>query len=51
MLKNIIKYVLSLAVAGGLMWYVFKDMDLGAMWAKFENANHWWLVLVAVFTA
>jgi len=42
--------VLSLAIAGGLMWYVFKDMDLSAMWAKFENANHWWLILVAIFT-
>ena len=50
MIKNIVKYVLSLTVAGGLMWYVFKDMDLAAMWAKFENANHWWLVLVVIFT-
>ena len=50
MIKNIVKYVLSLTVAGGLMWYVFKDMDLAAMWAKFENANHWWLILVAIFT-
>ena len=50
MIKNIVKYVLSLTVAGGLMWYVFKDMDLAAMWAKFENANHWWLILVVIFT-
>lgn len=49
-MKNILKYCLSLTIAGGLMWYVFKDMDLAAMWAKFENANHWWLILVTLFT-
>jgi hypothetical protein len=49
-MKNILKYCLSLAIAGGLMWYVFKDMDLAAMWAKFQNANHSWLILVTVFT-
>ncbi len=49
-MKNILKYCLSLAIAGGLMWYVFKDMDLAAMWSKFQNANHSWLILVTVFT-
>ncbi len=49
-MKNILKYCLSLAIAGGLMWYVFKDMDLAAMWAKFQNANHWWLIVVALCT-
>ncbi len=49
-MKNILKYLLSLAIAGGLMWYVFKDMDLAAMWAKFQNANHSWLILVTIFT-
>lgn len=49
-MKNILKYCLSLAIAGGLMWYVFKDMDLAAMWAKFQNANHSWLILVTLFT-
>lgn len=49
-MKNILKYCLSLAIAGGLMWYVFKDMDLAAMWAKFQNANHSWLILVTIFT-
>ena len=48
--KNTLKYLISLAVAGGLMWFVFKDMDLAAMWAKFENANHAWLILVIIFT-
>ena len=49
-IKNTLKYLVSLAVAGGLMWFVFKDMDLAAMWAKFENANHAWLILVVIFT-
>ncbi|MEI7586537.1 lysylphosphatidylglycerol synthase transmembrane domain-containing protein [Runella sp.] len=49
-MKNILKYCLSLAIAGGLMWYVFKDMDLAAMWSKFQNANHSWLILVTLFT-
>ena len=49
-MKNILKYCLSLAVAGGLMWYVFKDMDLASMWAKFQHANHSWLILVTIFT-
>lgn len=49
-MKNILKYCLSLAVAGGLMWYVFKDMDIASMWAKFQHANHSWLILVTIFT-
>ncbi|MFN4145021.1 MAG: lysylphosphatidylglycerol synthase transmembrane domain-containing protein [Runella sp.] len=49
-MKNILKYLISLAIAGGLMWYVFKDMDLAAMWVKFQNANHAWLILVTIFT-
>jgi len=49
-MKNILKYLISLAVAAGLMWYVFKDMDLAAMWAKFQHANHWWLIPVVIFS-
>ena len=49
-MKNILKYCLSLGVAGGLMWYVFKDMDIASMWAKFQHANHSWLILVTIFT-
>lgn len=49
-MKKTLQYLLSLAVAGGLMWYIFKDQDLANVWAKVQHANHWWLILVTIFT-
>lgn len=49
-MKNILKYCLSLAVAGGLMWYLFNDQELDKMWGKIKYANHSWLILVTIFT-
>ncbi|MBO0932414.1 lysylphosphatidylglycerol synthase transmembrane domain-containing protein [Fibrella aquatilis] len=42
-MKNILTYVISLAVAGGLLWFVFKDIDLKAMFAAIGQANWLWV--------
>lgn len=45
MLKNIIKYTLSLAVACGLLWYVYKDLNLAAMIDRLGSVNYFWVLL------
>ncbi len=47
-MKNALKYLISLAVAGGLLWYVFKDIDLPAMLTAIGQADYRW---VAVYGA
>lgn len=47
-MKNILKYLISLAVAGGLLWYVFKDIDLNAMLTAIGQANYIWVAVYGV---
>lgn len=47
-MKNILTYAISLAVAGGLLWYVFKDIDLNAMFTAIGQANLLWVGVYAV---
>ena len=47
-MKNILTYMISLAVAGGLLWFVFKDIDLKAMFAAIGQANLLWVGVYAV---
>jgi len=49
-LKNFIKYSLSLGIAGGLLWFVFKDIDLGAMFNAFRQADYRWIVVSGLLT-
>jgi glycosyltransferase 2 family protein len=49
-MKNIIKYTVSLAIAGGLLWYVFKDIDLGAMFEAFQKADYRWIIVSGLLT-
>ena len=46
-MKNILTYVISLAVAGGLLWFVFKDIDLKAMFAAIGQAKLGWVGVYA----
>jgi glycosyltransferase 2 family protein len=46
--KDILKYAISLAVAGGLLWLTFRNIDLGAMFATIQQANPVWIGLYAV---
>jgi glycosyltransferase 2 family protein len=49
-MKNILKYLISLGVAGGLLWYVFKDIDLDAMLTAIKQADYRWVALYGVLT-
>ncbi len=50
MLKNALKYVLSLAFAGGILYWTLKDYDFASNWEKIKNANFLYVFLVAVLT-
>ncbi len=45
MLKNIFKYTISLLVAFGLLWYVYKDLNMNALLAKLGEVDYKWVVL------
>lgn len=47
-MKNALKYLISLAVAGGLLWYVFKDIDLPAMLTAIGQADYRWVAVYGV---
>lgn len=48
MLKKILRYGISLLIAGGLMWWVFKDIDLAAMFEQFGKADYRWIIVSAL---
>ncbi len=37
--KSILKYSFTLIIALGLLWYVFRDIDLNILFEKFKKAN------------
>ncbi len=47
-MKNTLKYAISLLLAGGLLWFVFKDMDLNAMLERLQAADWRWIALSCV---
>lgn len=51
-LKNILKYLISLAIAGGLLWFTFQQSHLDAadLWQKISAADYRWVLLSAVLT-
>ncbi|GHB62392.1 lysylphosphatidylglycerol synthase transmembrane domain-containing protein [Persicitalea jodogahamensis] len=44
-MNNTLKYAISLLLAGGLLWFVFKDMDLATMWERLQAADWRWIAL------
>lgn len=44
-MKNALRYLISLGLAGGLLWFVFKDMDLGAMLTRLQQADWRWIAV------
>ncbi|WP_247236935.1 lysylphosphatidylglycerol synthase transmembrane domain-containing protein [Telluribacter sp. SYSU D00476] len=44
-MKNLLRYAISLGLAGGLLWFVFKDIDLGAMLDRLQQADWRWIVV------
>lgn len=47
-MKNVLKYTVSLLIAGGLMWYVFHDIDASALLAKLKEVRYGWVVVAAI---
>ncbi|MFD2570016.1 lysylphosphatidylglycerol synthase transmembrane domain-containing protein [Spirosoma soli] len=50
--KNILKYLISLAIAGGLLWFTFQQSHLDAadLWQKISAADYRWVLLSIVLT-
>lgn len=50
--KNIFKYLISLAIAGGLLWFTFQQSHLDAadLWQKIKSADYRWVLVSAVLT-
>lgn len=46
--KNYLKYIVSLLIAGGLLWYVFKDFELSALLEKLREVDYRWVGLAVV---
>jgi glycosyltransferase 2 family protein len=44
-MKKVIQYLISLIIAGGLLWYVFKDINLSAMFAQLAKADLKWIII------
>ena len=51
-LKNSLKYLISLAIAGGLLWFTFTQSHLDAsdLWAKIKAADYRWVLVSALLT-
>lgn len=43
--QSVLKYTISLAIAGGLFWYVYKDLNIADSIAKLKGANYSWVLL------
>ncbi len=47
-IKNILKYFISVSIAGFLLWFVLKGIDKDKLWETIKNANYFWVALSAV---
>ncbi|TLV00740.1 lysylphosphatidylglycerol synthase transmembrane domain-containing protein [Dyadobacter luticola] len=48
-MKNILRYTISLVLAGGLIWFVFKDIDLTEMLDRFAKSDWRWIAVSCFF--
>jgi len=42
-MKTVLKYVLSLLLGGGLLWYIYRDQDLNLLLDTLKGANFVWI--------
>ena len=49
---NVLKYLISLAIAGGLLWFTFQQssLDAGDLWTKISAADYRWVLASALLT-
>ncbi len=48
-MKSALRYIISLGLAGGLIWYVFKDINLSEMLTRFVEADWKWIAVSCIF--
>ncbi|MCB0496241.1 MAG: flippase-like domain-containing protein [Cyclobacteriaceae bacterium] len=49
-LISALKYAIGLSIAGGLLWYVFKDWNLEDLIERFSQVNYWWILLSVILS-
>lgn len=47
-IKGIAKYAISLAIAGGLLYFVFRNMDAATIIAKLREVQYQWVILAVI---
>jgi uncharacterized protein (TIRG00374 family) len=47
-MKQVLRYVISLGLAAALLWFVFKDINLGEMLDRFARSDWRWIALSSV---
>ena len=47
-MKSALRYIISLALAGGLIWFVFKDINFGEMVDRFAKSDWRWIALSCI---
>jgi len=40
---DILKYSITLGIAGFLLWYVYRDLSLESLLSQFQNINYYWI--------
>ncbi|MTI31530.1 lysylphosphatidylglycerol synthase transmembrane domain-containing protein [Xanthovirga aplysinae] len=46
--KSVLLYTISLTVALGLMWYIFRDLDFSVVLSKLKQLNYGWIALSVI---
>lgn len=48
-MKNVLRYAISLILAGALIWFVFKDINLDEMLDRFAKSDWRWIAISCFF--
>ncbi len=48
-MKQALRYIISLGLAGGLIWFVFKDINLSEMLDRFARSDWRWIAISCFF--
>jgi len=48
-MKSALRYIISLGLAGGLIWFVFKDINLTDMLERFARSDWRWIAVSCLF--
>ncbi len=45
---DIVKYTITLGIAGFLLWYVYRDLSFENLLSQFDNINYYWISLSVI---